>query len=586
MKSLRTALIVIGVAGLILSLLVVAVILSSDREDDQFYSVALTLLPSWSFLGTGLFAWWRRPNNRTGAMMVLVGLTWLFIALSTSDSPILFGISLFTTNIAWVMLALLLLTFPTGLLETRGQKVLIGLFVLDAVVFPSLSGVFSGPDLETFDCTDCPTNPVDVYENLGLARAFDTAASLGAVVLLGVLIWMLVRRYRAQGSVNKAAIRPVLAAGAATALSIAVLVGAQVADVSEAVGQTLFTITVLVLSTVPFAFLIGLLRSRISGGEAITGLVAALGGAGEQEIDIRAALAEALDDPSLEFAYWLPESKQYVDAQGIPVELPAEGSGRKVGQVQHNGECVAAIFYDESLADDNRLIESTGSAAALAMLNQRLAAQLRANVEELRASRARIVQTSDAARRTLERNLHDGAQQHLVSMALTLRLAQEKLDSDPASAKALLSQASADLEEATTELRELARGIHPAILTDRGLGPALGALASRSAVPVKLKDLPDLRLPSPVESAAYFVAAEALTNVARYAEATEAEVTLTRANGVASIAVSDNGVGGANVNGGTGLRGLQDRVAALDGKLLIDSGPGGTTIRAEFPCAS
>jgi signal transduction histidine kinase len=582
-KSLRTALIVIGVVGFILSLLVVAVLFASDREDDPAVSTVLLLLPSWSFMGTGLFAWWRRPNNRTGAMMVLVGLTWLLVGLSLSDQPFLFGISIFTSNLAWVMLALLLLSFPSGQLESRGQRVLMALFVLDAVIFPTLSGIFSGPDLEGFDCTDCPTNPVPVYTNLDLARFFDTAASLGAVVLLSVLIAMLVRRYRAQSSVNKAAIRPVLATGAATALSIGVLVAAQTADVSDPVGQTLFTITVAVLCTVPFAFLIGLLRSRISGGEAITGLVAALGGAGE--VDIRAALAEALDDPSLEFAYWLPESGQYVDARGLPVELPAEGSDRKVGQVEHNGERVAAIFYDASLADDRQLIESTGSAVALAMLNQRLAAQLRANVEELRASRARIVQTSDSARRALERNLHDGAQQHLVSMALTLRLAQEKVDSDPAVAKELLGQASADLEEATTELRELARGIHPAILTDRGLGPALGALASRSPVPVTLGDVPDLRLPGPVESAAYFVAAEALTNVARYAKADGAEVTVTRANGLATIAISDDGIGGADINGGTGLRGLQDRVAALDGKLLIDSGPGGTTIRAEFPCA-
>ena len=206
-------------------------------------------------------------------------------------------------------------------------------------------------------------------------------------------------------------------------------------------------------------------------------------------------------------------------------------------------------------------------------------------VEELRASRARIVQASDTARRRLERDLHDGAQQRLVALALDLKLARGKLDKDPAAAAELLDASIEELAEATSELRELARGIHPALLTDRGLGPALEAIASRAPMPVEVAPVPEMRLPGPVESAAYFVVAEALTNVSKYANATHAEVTVTRSNGKVVVEVRDDGVGGADPAAGSGLSGLADRVAALDGMLDVESPQGGgTVVRAEVPC--
>jgi signal transduction histidine kinase len=585
-KSLRVALSVIGGAGIVFGLLMVVVIFTSDREDTAVIDTVLTLVPAWSFIGTGLFAWWRRPSNRTGFLMVLVGFAWLFVPLSLSDVHALFAISMFTSNLAWVMLALLLLSFPAGRLEKTSERVLMWLFFLDACILTAITGVLSGPDLETFDCSRCGPNPLNLWDRPDIAKVIDQISQVVGVLLMLVLIVVLVRRYRALGRINRSAIRPVLAVGSATVLSIGVLVGAQALGAGDGLSQVLFVITVATLSFVPFAFLIGLLRSRFSAAGAVSELISALGETKGQELDIRSALASALGDETLEFFYWLPDREQFVDSLGRPAELPEKDSGRSWTPAEHDGELIAAIAYDDSLSDDRQLIKATGSAAALALRNQRLEAELRANVEELRASRARIVQTSDRARRELERNLHDGAQQHLVSMALTLRMAQGKIDEDPAAAKELLAQASEDLSEATTELRELARGIHPAILTDRGLGAALGALATRSAVPVELGDVPEERLPPPVESAAYFVVAEALTNVARYAQATQATVSVSRENGNAIVSVSDNGIGGADINAGTGLRGLQDRVAALDGKLVLVSMDGvGTTIKAEFPCA-
>ena len=206
--------------------------------------------------------------------------------------------------------------------------------------------------------------------------------------------------------------------------------------------------------------------------------------------------------------------------------------------------------------------------------------------DELRASRRRIVEAGDAARRQIERDLHDGAQQWLVNVGLALRMAKAQLDDEPQRARQSLDEAMSDLEQATIELRELARGIHPAVLTDGGLGPALRGLVKTSKLPVELAPVPDERFPLEVEVAAYFVVAEALTNVARYSEAARASVSVEAVDGRLHVEVRDDGRGGADPEQGSGLRGLADRLAAFDGMLEVVSPPGeGTMVRASFPCA-
>jgi PAS domain S-box-containing protein len=205
--------------------------------------------------------------------------------------------------------------------------------------------------------------------------------------------------------------------------------------------------------------------------------------------------------------------------------------------------------------------------------------------EDLRASRARLVRAEDMARRSLERNLHDGAQQRLVALSVSLRLLESRLRDDPDGAADLLAGAQTELTHALAELRELARGIHPAVLTDRGLRPALETLAARMPVPVELT-APDERLHPDVEAAAYYVVAEALTNVAKYARASSAKVCASPQDGVLVVTVTDDGAGGADPGNGSGLRGLADRIAVFDGTLAIESPPGkGTSIRAEIPLA-
>jgi signal transduction histidine kinase len=251
--------------------------------------------------------------------------------------------------------------------------------------------------------------------------------------------------------------------------------------------------------------------------------------------------------------------------------------------VEHDGRRVAAIVHDAELDASPELVQAAASAASLAIDNERLKAALRARVEELRISRRRIVEAADDARRRIERDLHDGAQQQLVSLALDLRMLRARLGEDEAAAAAV-DELADKLAAALAELRELARGIHPAVLADHGLGPAIHALVARVPLLVECDIAIDARLPAPVEAAAYFVVAEGLTNVVKYANASEVRVRMRHRDGALEVTVTDDGVGGARMDVGSGLRGLSDRVAALEGQLEVESPlGGGTRLRAVIP---
>jgi signal transduction histidine kinase len=433
-------------------------------------------------------------------------------------------------------------------------------------------------------CEDCPANPLLVTDNETLLQiAFAVQGAIGVAALVGLAV-VLARRWRAASPARRRELGNVLWLGlAATALfSLQLLMQTLQLD---AAADFLFLPAMACVVAVPYGFLAGVLRTRFSKAEAVNELVERLGATPAGQTGLRDALADALGDPELKLVYWLPEQQRYVDGQGRPVELPQRGSARAVCPVERDGRPIGAIIHDAALSEHTELIRTAGAAAALAMENERLDAEVRARVEELRESRARIVRAADEERRRLERDLHDGAQQRLVALALTLRVARSKMDSDPEQAAALLDEAGAELGLATEELRELARGIHPAVLTDRGLGPALEALAGRAPLPVELEQVPGERLPLPVESAAYFVVSEALTNVSKYAQATHAQVSVARVNGRVTVEVRDDGIGGADPGRGSGLRGLSDRVSALDGRLEVMSEQGrGTTVRAVVPC--
>ena len=280
---------------------------------------------------------------------------------------------------------------------------------------------------------------------------------------------------------------------------------------------------------------------------------------------LRDALARALRDPTLELGYWLPDSDEYVDVDGKQVSVTPIAA-RTVTLLERHGRKVAALVHDAALREDTALLDGVSSAAGLALENERLLAELRAQLEETKDSRARIVEAGVTERRRLERNLHDGAQQRLVTLSLHLRMAQETLHDDPPAAEAMFEGVGDDLKHALEELRELARGLHPAVLTDRGLAPALQSLANRAPFPVEITGVPALRLPEAVEAAVYYVVAESLTNAAKHADASEARVELSRTNETVVVEIRDNGSGGASLSGGSGIRGLADRIEALGGQ--------------------
>jgi signal transduction histidine kinase len=353
-------------------------------------------------------------------------------------------------------------------------------------------------------------------------------------------------------------------------------------------SQVLLWIAACSLVAVPSAFLAGLLRSRLARG-GLADLFGRLPTMPPEQL--QAALGRVLGDPELMIAFPLPERRGYVDADGRAVPLPESGAAgsrteKSVAAVRNDGLTVAVLIYDQTLEDDPELVEAVGAAVTIALENRRLHAEALDRLAELQSSRERIITASDAERRRIERNLHDGAQQRLVTLALQLSLLQRQIRQDPADAEQLALAASAELGASLAELRELARGIHPAAL-EQGLGYALEALTLRSPVPATLNYGPTNRLPGQVELAAYFVASEALANVAKHAQANCAAIDV-RADGQrAVIEIADDGIGGAATDLGSGLRGLADRVEALGGRLTVTSPQGlGTTVTAQIPYRS
>jgi signal transduction histidine kinase len=543
----------------------------------------VVLIVGWGFIGVGLFAWDRRPNNSVGSLMVATGFAWLLSWISASNTSVLFTAGVFLSSLYFVTAIHMLLAAPYGRgLSRWDRRIVTAAYLLVTV---GLLPVYLFIDPEKSDCHGCPENAILIEHNQTIVDVWGSLVNLvGIVLIVGVLV-SLIRRWRRATRPERRLYAAVYAAGIALLIAAMGQLALQTAGFGEGAAEIAFILSIIPLALVPYLFLASFVRARVAQGGAVGELMAKLSAA-PRAGRVRDALAEALEDPSLELLFWLPEQGHYVDARGRKYELPFGNPARAVTKVDRDGQCVAAIVHDATLPQMRGHVEAVGAAAGLALENERLDAELRAKIAELRGSRERMLQIGLEERRRLERDLHDGAQQRLVSMALNIRLARAKLNEDPFAAEQLLASAGEELESALEELRELARGIHPAVLTDRGLGTALHTLANRAPVPVELGELPDERLPEAVELAAYFVVAEALTNVAKYAEASHATVQVERENGRVVVEVSDDGVGGADPGRGTGLRGLADRLAVIEGRLQVDSEKGhGTTVTARIPCA-
>ena len=561
---------VIAAAALLAGLADAALVLSSDHFTDRIWAVFGPVV-GWSFIGTGMYARRRRPESRFGDLMIVLGFTWFLAALPAADDGLLFTAGILLGSVWGAVLAHVLFSFPSGRLPAgRERTLVIAAYVL--VPLAPLPAMLFSTAGELVDCgSSCPENLLLVEHDEQLGEALLTAGAVVLMTLCLLAVWLLVRRWRAAGPAERRSLAPLLGAGAVT---LAFVFGN-----AALAAPALYALTFVAFAAMPFAFLAGLVRADLAQARGVRSLVAGLGdlpGPG----DLRGALAAALGDPGLRIVFWVPEQESYVDEHGATVELPAGAAT----EVERDGRRIAAIIHDPALAEDRETVRAAGAATALLLDNQRLDAELRANLRELRASRERIVEAGDAERRRLERNLHDGAQARLVALLLSLNLARRR-GVDDSEAAALIDAWIDELRLSLDELRELARGIHPAVLTQHGLDPALRALAARSPVPVELTGTTGGRLPSAVETAAYFVVSEGLTNVAKYAHAEHAAVRIERTDGHLRVEISDDGVGGAAASAGSGLHGLSDRVAALDGVLVLASPPGGgTRLMADLPC--
>jgi signal transduction histidine kinase len=572
---------VIGLLALGVGAGVAVLVLGSDREPRPVAaSAALALAVGWTFVACGLVARRQRPENRLGAVMIFIGFAWFATFLADANASIPFTLGTVLEDIYLLGFVYLVLSFPSGRLRGKVDVALVFAALVLVTVVEVAWLLFA--DSNELICEGCPANALEITRRDGLANGFLQGQRIAGVAFCVLTVFVLVRRWRRATPPERRAGAPVLLAGGAMFAALAISV---VNDIfGERFGPVPAWVRAWAFATVPIAVSAVLLRRRLARG-AIAGLVVELG-EGTAGGDLCEALGRAVGDPSLEIAYWVPASARYVDREGRPVELPDASAGRSATVVEREGERIAALIHDPALAENEELVRSVCAAAALTLENERLQAELKARLSELQASRGRLVTATEGERRRIERDLHDGTQQRLVSIAMALGLAESKLAADRAAVEPVLREARDALAVALAELRELTQGIRPAILVERGLAAALDDLSRRAALPVQLHASIPGRLPEQVEGAAYFVASEALANAAKHSHANEVRLTATYDGGRLVLDVADDGIGGAAAGEGTGLRGLADRVEALGGRLTLSSPPGrGTTLRAEIPCA-
>jgi signal transduction histidine kinase len=542
----------------------------------------LEVVVGWSFVACGLFLWTRRPANRLGLLMTLVGMLWLVgRTMTLVPIPAVFTVGIWLTDLWAAAFVLFLLAFPGGRLTSRADRAIVGIFLFVAVPLEFLWLLFWEPAASA-----CPPgvascshlNALTIVPDASAAHVIDTIQRIGFSIGAALLVIVIGRRWLRSSGPGRRQMVPVLA-GALAILPQAVswmlfTVGIKLGPLQDLVYLTQIVIPVAVLSV--------MLQARMARA-GIADLVVEIGQA-PTPARLRDALANALGDPSLQVAYWEPTQAHFVDSDGKTVELPEEGNGQAITMLERDGIQEAAIIHDAILLEEPGLIASVASAMRLAVENDRLTGEVEAQLHEVRASRARIVEAGDVERRRIERDLHDGAQQRLISLSLELRVARSRLGEtgDP-EVRRSLDRAADEAQAALAELRDLALGIHPLILTESGLGEAVESLADRTPVDVSV-DVGSERYPSAVEGAAYFVISEALANVTKYANATKARVCVRGLADHLTIEIEDDGIGGADPRSGSGLRGLGDRLAALDGTITVVSPVGGgTKISALIP---
>jgi signal transduction histidine kinase len=529
--------------------------------------VAADIALSWTLVAASLVALERARWRRSRVLLAAAAFALLSADLQWSSSDALWTLGYLLEALWAALLVQVVLTFPEGRPWSRGARAAIA-----GAYAATLGGQLAGAFV-LLDSRDV----LSLAPRQTVADALDRAQGILGIAVGLTLLVLLVGRLRVLRGPAQRAQGPLLVAAGVTVS--AMLPGLVWVTASGERAPMLETIGRAIALLVPLGLVAGIVWSRLRRPGA-SDLVVEL--RTEAVTSLRERLARVLGDPTLDVAYRLDDGR-YVDATGKPFELP-DGPDRAITLVTAQGEEVAALVHDPVLLDEPALVESVRATAGLVLENERLAAEVRAQLTEVRASRARIVAATDAERRRIERNLHDGAQQRLVTLSVALGLAASRAEATDSN---VLLSAQDEVEEAIGELRELARGIHPTLLREQGLGAAVEALARRTPLPTTTGGSVGGRLPDAVELAAYFLVSEALANVVKHASASEAAVRLERDGDTLRVTVLDDGIGGARATPDSGLAGLRDRLEALDASLVIQSEPGsGTILSAEIPCGS
>ena len=528
----------IGLAGVVVGLAAEWV---SIGWTEPFQSIP-DLAVGWTFIGCGLVAAWKRPESRSGWLMAATGFTWFLGNFSEVDMPVIAWVAAHAVYLHRGPLVHLLLSYPSGRTTSRLIQGAIAVGYAVAIITPLWRNEATTILLAAFFVAVCSYNYVQATGWLRRARRIALGAAIGlSIVLAGT-------------AVTRLLLPPPAASGA---------------------SLLVYEVALCLLAP---GLLAGLLIAPWERVE-VADLVVELGEA--RSGTLRGELSRALADPSLEIAYWLPDLATYVDAEGRALALPEPGSGRSMTILEHQGRPVAALLHDPAVLDDPGLVQGVASAAQLAAANARLRAEVQAQVEELAASRRRLLEAADEQRRLLERRLHDGAAARLRELAVILRRSESVATSQRT--RAQISQAEDQLSHTLEDLDRLAAGLHPRLLAEQGLRNALAEIAHDIPIPVDL-EVTSAQLPPRINAAVYFICAEALTNTAKHAAASYVTVRVRSIDSQLNVEVADDGIGGADLSRGSGLHGLADRVATLGGTLRIESPPGrGTRLAAEIP---
>ena len=520
-----------------------------------------------SFFGSG---------GRTGDLAVLAGAVWfapVWVGWHNGP-PLVRSVAMLAALFALPLFVHLILAAPSGRLRGAAARALVLTVYLEAGLVAVALGLVRDPFFDPNCWANCTDNVFLLRSLPGLARGIESAhlwfTVLAAIALIIMIGWrLLTDSGPARRGLLPFALPAALLAGAVIAHAV-VLQRTSLEDPSHPAFQMIFIVECTAVLLLAAGLVWSTVRTRLQR-RAVAQITANLGQAPPPG-SLQAALAQAVDDPELRIAYWLSDSQRYVDAEGRPVAEPAIRPGRTLTTLVREGRKIAVVSHTAAVPDLERAI---GAAVRLALENERLQAEMLAHLDQLRASRVRIVETGDAERRQLERDLHDGAQQRLLALSYDLRLARAQTQADDdAPTASLLTEAMGEAQAALSELRVLAHGIYPVILAEAGLAPAVATLAETAALPVEVLDLVEGRYAPAIETAAYLLVADGVDDAA-HRDASHVTVDIVQNGEKLMVAVEDDGI-----NRTSELVQLADRVGALDGRLVVEP----TRLRAELPC--